>query len=86
MLYFSKNMSHKLVAHFAEVVRPLESAVDSCYTCFEGCYTDLPRNYSRLKLHIHTHTHYCIYIYIRKCIFKGRFSLIDTDFAKFAVT
>ena len=30
MLYFLKNMLHKLVAHFAEVVRPLEFAVDSC--------------------------------------------------------
>ena len=31
----------------------MESAVDSCYTFLEGCYTDLPRNYSLLKLHIH---------------------------------
>ena len=44
---FLKNMLHKLVAHFAEVVRPLESVVDSCYTFLEGCYTDLPRNSCR---------------------------------------
>ena len=47
-------MLHKLVARFAEVVRPLESAVDSCYTFLEGCYTDLPGNYSLLKIDIHT--------------------------------
>ena len=28
--FFFKNMLYNLVAHFAEVVRPLESAVDSC--------------------------------------------------------
>ena len=42
------------------IASSMESAVDSCYTFLEGCYTDLPRNYSLLKLHIHTY----IYIYI----------------------
>ena len=44
------------------IASSMESAVDSCYTFLEGCYTDLPRNYSLLKLHIHTYIY--IYIYI----------------------
>ena len=67
----------------------MESAVDSFYTFLEGCHTDLPRNYSLLKVDIHTQTHTHIYIYIHihiQCvIFKERLSLIDTDFAQFAV-
>ena len=42
------------------IASSMESAVDSCHTFLEGCYTDLPRNYSLLKLHIHTY----IYTYI----------------------
>ena len=53
-------MLNKLVAHFAEVARPLESAV----AFLEGCYKDLPRNYSLSKLHIHTHIYIYVYIYI----------------------
>ena len=63
----------------------MESVVDSCYTFLEGCYTDLPRNYSLLKVDIHTHVYiYIIYTY-SVCIFKGRLSLIDTDFTQLAV-
>ena len=76
-------MLQKLVAHCAEVLRPLESAAGSCYVFLGGCYTDLPRTISLLKLHMHTHTHIYIYKYMR--IFRGGVPLLDTKFAQFAV-
>ena len=35
--------------------------------------------------YIDRHVYIYIYIHIHMCIFKGRLSLIDTDFAQFAV-
>ena len=69
----SSHCGIRFQAVFAEVVRPLESAVDSCYTILKGCYTDLPRNYSRLKLHIHTY----IYIYIHTYVHLQRKAFLD---------
>ena len=54
-----------VLVHFAEVIRnttisvapSMESAVDSCYTFLEGCYTDLPRHSSLFKTTVHTYTY-----------------------------
>ena len=51
----------------------MESAVDSCYTFLEECYTDLPRNNSLLKLHIHTYIHIYILQLVKRHRWKGTF-------------
>ena len=66
--------SNTTIFSVSSIITSMESAVDSCCTFLEGCYTDLPRNYSLLKLHIHTHTlyiHIYIYIYTHICASEG---------------
>ena len=95
-LLFEK-MLHKLVAHFAEVIRPSSQAL--LYCIIDGICCRLMLHFLGGMLHRfakklftfksrYAYTHINMYIYIHTysvCIFKGRLSLIDTDFAQFAV-
>ena len=91
-------MLHKLVAHFAEVIRPSSQAL--LYCIIDGICCRLMLHFLGGMLHRfakklftfksrYTYTRIYIYIYIlytySVCIFKGRLSLIDTDFTQLAV-
>ena len=93
LCYTFGKMLHKLVAHFAEVIRPSSQAL--LYCIIDGICCRLMLHFLGGMLHrfakkLFTFKSRCTYTYIyiytySVCIFKGRLSLIDTDFTQFAV-